>query len=77
MSLESPFDIMGFYHGADFATKSGRAASEELDHIFLYRRPILDYWCETAESLYHVMIHEIGHHLGLSDDDVAVIEVVA
>ena len=78
MALESPFDIMGLYHGVDLASKSGSAASEDLDRIFLYRRPILDYWCETAESLSHVvahvLIHEIGHHFGLSDDDMEAIE---
>jgi len=81
MALESPFDIMGLYHGVDLASKSGGAASEELDHIFLYRRPILDYWCETAEPLSHVvahvLIHEIGHHFGLSDEDMAAIEAEA
>ena len=78
MALESPFDIMGLYDGVDLASKSGSAASEDLDRIFLYRRPILDYWCETAESLSHVvahvLIHEIGHHFGLSDDDMEAIE---
>ena len=81
MALESPFDIMGLYHGVDLASKSGAAASEDLDRIFLYRRPILDYWCETAESLSHVvahvLIHEIGHHFGLSDDDMEAIEASA
>ena len=49
-----------------------------VDAIFLYRRPILDYWCETGEDLYgivrHVLIHEIGHHFGFSDDDMDRIE---
>lgn len=78
MALESPFDILGLYHGVDLASKSGAAASEDLDRIFLYRRPILDYWCETAEALSHVvahvLIHEIGHHFGLTDDDMEAIE---
>ena len=49
-----------------------------VDMIFLYRRPLLDYWCETEEDLSHlvrhVLIHEIGHHFGLSDDDMERIE---
>jgi len=48
-------------------------AAHVVDMIFLYRRPLLDYWCETEEDLSqlvrHVLIHEIGHHFGLSDDD--------
>jgi len=48
------------------------------DMLFLYRRPILDYWCETGEDLKHVirhvLIHEIGHHFGLSDEDMERIE---
>jgi predicted Zn-dependent protease with MMP-like domain len=53
----------------------------DVDMIFLYRRPLLDYWCETEEDLFglirHVMIHEIGHHFGLSDDDMERIEAKA
>ena len=78
MGLESPFDILGLYHGVDMASKSLGDASGDLDRIFLYRRPILDYWCDAEESLRHivahVLIHEIGHHFGLSDDDMEAIE---
>ena len=78
MALESPFDILGLYQGVDLAAKSVMDAAEDLTRIFLYRRPILDYWCETEESLSHVvahvLIHEIGHHFGLSDDDMEAIE---
>ena len=78
MALESPFDILGLYQGVDLAAKSVMDAPGDLTRIFLYRRPILDYWCETEESLAHVvahvLVHEIGHHFGLSDDDMEAIE---
>ena len=78
MELESPFDILGLYAGVSLAEKSVADASGEVDMIFLYRRPILDYWCETGDDLehivYHVLVHEIGHHFGLSDDDMEAIE---
>ena len=81
MELDSPFDILGLYRGVALPRKSASDARAEPDMVFLYRRPILDYWCETGEDLYtlvrHVLIHEIGHHFGLSDDDMAAIEADA
>jgi predicted Zn-dependent protease with MMP-like domain len=78
MGLESPFDLLGLYHGVAIGEKSVSATPENVDMIFLYRRPILDYWCETGEDLdhiiRHVLIHEIGHHFGFSDDDMERIE---
>jgi predicted Zn-dependent protease with MMP-like domain len=78
MALESPFDILGLYQGVDLRSKSTMDAPGDIDRVFLYRRPILDYWCETGEALphivSHVLIHEIGHHFGLSDADMAAIE---
>ena len=78
MALESPFDLLGLYRGVALPNKSVSAASSDLDRIFLYRRPILDYWCETGEDLYdivrHVLIHEIGHHFGFSDADMERLE---
>ena len=78
MGLESPFDILGLYRGVALPHKSVSDPRPDLDMIFLYRRPILDYWCETGEDLYdivrHVLIHEIGHHFGFSDEDMARIE---
>jgi predicted Zn-dependent protease with MMP-like domain len=78
MNLESPFDILGLYRGVSLDRKSVHDTPVDLDMIFLYRRPILDYWCETGEDLSHVirhvLIHEIGHHFGLSDADMHRIE---
>ncbi len=78
MELESPFDILGLFQGPDLASREGASASHHQTMIFLYRRPILDYWSEHEEPLghivRHVLIHEIGHHFGLSDDDMESIE---
>ncbi len=81
LECETPFDLLGLYKGLDLARKSLMDVPQELDMIFLYRRPILDYWCESCEDLTHVvrhvLIHEIGHHFGLSDDDMERIEAQA
>ncbi len=78
MALESPFDILGLYRGTALPHKAPSDPRPQIDMIFLYRRPILDYWCETGEPLdrivRHVLIHEIGHHFGFSDDDMERIE---
>ena len=81
MGLKSPFDLLGLYQGVSLDRKSVSDPHPDVDMIFLYRRPILDYWCETGECLIHVirhvLIHEIGHHFGFSDDDMERIEAEA
>jgi predicted Zn-dependent protease with MMP-like domain len=76
--LQSPFDLLGLYSGVDLAKKSVMDVTSLPDMVFLYRRPILDYWSEHEETLggviTHVLVHEIGHHFGLSDADMARIE---
>lgn len=78
MGLESRFDLLGLYHGIHIGEKDSGFSPTDIDKIFLYRRPLLDYWCDTGEDLEqlvrHVLIHEIGHHFGLSDDDMDRIE---
>jgi predicted Zn-dependent protease with MMP-like domain len=78
MQLESPFDLLGLYRGVALPHKSVSDPLPATDMIFLYRRPILDEWCDGGEDLYdlvrHVLIHEIGHHLGFSDADMEHIE---
>lgn len=78
MELESPFDILGLYRGVALPHKSVTDPRSAIDMVFLYRRPILDYWCETGEDLAavvrHVLVHEIGHHFGFSDEDMERIE---
>ncbi len=72
MDLESPFDLLGLYRGVALTERASNEPLSEPDMIYLYRRPILDYWCETEEDLVrlvrHVLIHEIGHHFGFSDE---------
>ena len=78
MELETPFDLLGLYRGVALNHKSVMDVSSDLDMILLYRRPLLDYWCESGEDLTHlvrhVLIHEIGHHFGFSDDDMERLE---
>ena len=78
MGLESPFDLMGLYVGTPFGERGLSDVPSQPDMIFLYRRPILDYWCETDEDLAHVvrhvLIHEVGHHFGFSDEEMEALE---
>lgn len=81
LGAESPFEILGLYAGIPFGEAGTLSNPADLNRIFLYRRPILDYWCETGEDLgtvvRHVLIHEIGHHFGFSDGDMENIEANA
>ncbi|GEO81858.1 metallopeptidase family protein [Pararhodospirillum oryzae] len=81
MGLESPFDLLGLYHGVSLDQKSLGDLPLGPDMVFLYRSPLLDYWIETGEDLgrllRHVLIHEIGHHFGFSDEEMATIEARA
>ncbi|MBX9616926.1 MAG: metallopeptidase family protein [Caulobacteraceae bacterium] len=79
VGLEDPFDLTGLYHGVHIGERDGLGPAPEPSRVFLYRRPILDEWCERgdvglAEIIAHVLIHEIGHHLGLDDNDIDAIE---
>lgn len=81
MGLESEFDILGLYQGRHVGMKGDEPSGALPDVIFLYRRPLLEEWVETGESLEslvtHVLVHEVGHHFGLSDDDMERIEAAA
>jgi predicted Zn-dependent protease with MMP-like domain len=73
LGIESPFDLTGVYHGRPIGEKSSMLSGAVPDRIHLYRRAILDEWVEDGEDLdtlvRHIVIHEVGHHFGLSDDD--------
>ena len=82
MEIESPFDLLGLFTGVGLSQDGAAAESGRLPNmIHLYRRPILDYWAEHKETLEaivtHVLVHEIGHHFGLSDEDMERIEAAA
>ncbi len=78
MALETPFDLLGLFEGRGIGERFTMETGQMPNRIILYRRPILDYWAENEETLgdiiTHVLIHEIGHHFGLSDDDMERIE---
>jgi predicted Zn-dependent protease with MMP-like domain len=80
LDAETPFELLGLFHGVGMAHSAATPSTGSLpNRIWLYRRPILDYWAEHEETLgavvSHVLIHEIGHHFGLSDEDMEAIEV--
>lgn len=81
LGIEDPFELMGLYQGVSLDKKSVSDVPRGPDMVFLYRRAILDYWSEGTETLdhivTHVLVHEIGHHFGLSDADMEAIEAAA
>ncbi len=79
LGMDNPFELSGLYQGVDLTQKSVMDSGTEPDMVFLYRRPLLDEWCETGDItlpdlITHVLVHEIGHHFGFSDDDMHRIE---
>jgi predicted Zn-dependent protease with MMP-like domain len=81
MQIESPFDLAGLYRGAPLTAQGAADVRQHLDMVFLYRRALLDWWAEDEaefeDLVRHVLIHEIGHHYGLSDADMERIEAEA
>ncbi|MGE0752197.1 MAG: metallopeptidase family protein [Variibacter sp.] len=82
MKADDPFDLMGLFQGVGLPFQPAGAITGQMPNmVWLYRRPILDYWAEHDDTLgaviTHVLIHEIGHHFGLSDEDMEAIEASA
>jgi predicted Zn-dependent protease with MMP-like domain len=81
MGAESDFDLLGLFQGVGLPFRSESAPMQMPNMIWLYRRPIIDYWAEHDETLgaivAHVLVHEIGHHFGFSDADMAALERAA
>jgi len=82
MQAETEFDLLGLLQGVGLPFQPASEFTGQMPNmVWLYRRPILDYWAEHEEALgaivTHVLVHEIGHHFGLSDDDMAAIEAAA
>lgn len=74
LGIDDPFELTGLYSGVDLTSQSIMSPAMEIPMVFLYRRPILDEWCDRGdvplgELIAHVLVHEVGHHIGLSDDD--------
>ncbi|MGE0775323.1 MAG: metallopeptidase family protein [Sphingomonadaceae bacterium] len=81
LGIANPFDLSGLYSGRPIGDKSVSDSGAMPDMIHLYRRPLLDEWIETGVALdaliAHVVIHEVGHHFGLSDEDMHALEAAA
>ena len=81
LKIDDPFALSGLYTGRPIGTKSIDDSGALPDRIQLFRRAILDEWCEGGETLEdlvaHIVIHEIGHHFGLSDADMHALEAQA
>ena len=82
LGIDDPFGLTGLYSGVSLAERSVFGGAPEPSRVFLYRRPILDEWAENGEVtleelVAHVLVHEIGHHFGLSDGDIDMIEAAA
>lgn len=79
LGIEDAFELTGLYQGVDLSRRSVLDPLPQPSMVFLYRRPILDEWAERGDTplgelIAHVLVHEIGHHFGLSDDDIDAIE---
>ena len=79
MEAESEFDLLGLFRGRGLSDRGANDETGQLPNmIWLYRRPLLDYWCDGEDTLdavvTHVLVHEIGHHFGLTDADMEEIE---
>ena len=79
MQAQSEFDLLGLFRGRGLAHRGAFGETGEMPNmVWLYRRPLLDFWCEGEDTLgevvTHVLVHEIGHHFGLSDADMEAIE---
>jgi len=79
LGIQDPFELTGLYQGVDLGQRSVLGPAPESSWIFLYRRPLLDEWADRgdvtlAELVSHVLVHEVGHHFGLSDEQIDLIE---
>lgn len=79
MGVDDAFELTGLYEGVDVTARSLADPAAGPDHVFLFRRPLLDEWADNGEVtleelIRHVLVHEIGHHFGLSDEAMHEIE---
>jgi predicted Zn-dependent protease with MMP-like domain len=81
LGIDDSLDLLGLYQGVSLDKKSTLDVPQQPDMVFLYRRPLLDEWADSGETLgniiTHVLIHEVGHHFGFSDDDMERLEASA
>ena len=79
LGCEDPFELTGLYDGIPLTEKSTTDQPQAPDLIWLFRRPMLEEWIDRGnvtlqELVTHVLVHELAHHFGWSDDDIATVE---
>ena len=79
MDIENPFELTGLYDGVPLTEKSVMDTMDRPDTIWLFRRPILDEWAERGDVtlgqlVAHVLVHELAHHFGWTDEQIAEID---
>jgi len=81
MGFESPYDLLGLYQGVALTERSSGEIAPPVDMIFLYRQPLLAAWeeegCDLRDLVRNTLVHEIGHHFGLSDAQMEALEAAA
>jgi predicted Zn-dependent protease with MMP-like domain len=81
MGFESPYDLLGLYHGVALTERGGGGVAPPVDMIFLYRQPLLAAWedegCDLRDLVRNTLVHEIGHHFGLTDAQMEALEAAA
>ncbi len=84
LGMDDPYELMGLFQGVGLPQGGAEPVTGQMpNRVWLYRRPILDYWAESedgetlGEIVTHVLIHEIGHHFGFSDEDMEALELSA
>jgi predicted Zn-dependent protease with MMP-like domain len=81
LGFESPYELLGLYQGVALTERSSGDVAPPVDMIFLYRQPLLAAWeedgCDLRDLVRNTLVHEVGHHFGLTDAQMEALEAAA